>query len=233
MPMVESPDGTLWIDIQDISEVDLIRRRLRELGVSVTALVPDPTCGVTVEEVEWVDLYPKIVPRNGPEPGIIVQPADIPPGHTLLLGTHTVAGASHPRTVVIVLSLIRGPAPPCYDNVITRARPVPTDPRLRPARQPPVSSEPCWNSWMEVQRPGADGPGIVDVARVMLRIERADQQTQHQLWVLNERLPEPLSVESRSCEFWVSYPDEFGEAEAREQVRKAIEEVDLHLIGVT
>jgi hypothetical protein len=66
----------------------------------------------------------------------------------------------------------------------------------------------------------------------MLRIERADQQTQHQLWVLNQRLPEPLSVESQSWEFWVSYPDEFGEAEARDQVLNAIEEADLHLIRV-
>jgi hypothetical protein len=66
----------------------------------------------------------------------------------------------------------------------------------------------------------------------MLHIERADQQTQHQLWVLSERLPEPLSVESRSWEFWVSYPDEFGETQAREQVRNAIEAADLHLITV-
>ena len=103
--MVENPDGTLWIDIHDMSEVDPIRRRLSELGVSVTALVADPTCGVTVEEVRWGDLYPKIVPRNGPEPGIIVAPGEIPPGHTLLLGAHTVAGAPHQPKLVIVLSL--------------------------------------------------------------------------------------------------------------------------------
>jgi hypothetical protein len=158
MPMVENPDGTLWIDIHDISEVDAIRQRLSELGVSVTALVPDPTCGVTVEEVAWVDLYPKIVPRIGPEPGIIVQPAEIPPGRTLLLGAQTIAGGPHLRKVVIVLSLIRGPAPPCYGKVITRARPVPTDPRLRPARWPPVSSKLRSNSWIEVERPAPTVP---------------------------------------------------------------------------
>lgn len=230
--MVENPDGTLWIDIHDMSEVDPIRRRLSELGVSVTALVADPTCGVTVEEVRWGDLYPKIVPRNGPEPGIIVAPGEIPPGHTLLLGAHTVAGAPHQPKLVIVLSLIRGPTPSCYGKIINRARPVATDPRLRPARPPPRPSTPRSNSGIEVQHPGADGRGGVDVAPIMLRSERADQQTQHQLWVLDQRLPGPLSVKSRSWEFWVSHPNWFVEAEAREQVRNAIEEADLHLITV-
>jgi hypothetical protein len=53
MPVVENPDGTLWIDVDEISEVDAVRRRLGELGVPVTALVPDPDCAVSVEEVEW------------------------------------------------------------------------------------------------------------------------------------------------------------------------------------
>jgi hypothetical protein len=91
MPIVDNPDGTLWIDIDALSEVDAVRTRLTELGARVTALVPDPTCGVTVEEIEWVKLYPKIVARNGPEPGIIVEPAEIPDGHTLLLTVHDTA----------------------------------------------------------------------------------------------------------------------------------------------
>ncbi len=55
MPIVENRDGTLWIDIQEISEVDAVRARLMELGLPVTALVPDPACNVTVEDVEWVE----------------------------------------------------------------------------------------------------------------------------------------------------------------------------------
>ena len=217
MPIVENPDGTLWIDIDATSEVDAIRRRLSGLGVSVTALVPDPACGVTVEEVAWGDLYPKIVSRNGPEPGIVVQPAAIPPDHTLLLAANTMAGAPRGREVVVVLSLIRGPAPACYGKVITRAPP-PGGPRVGPARPRVRPARP---------RLRPDGR-----SQVMLRVERADEQAQGQLWVLNERLPDSLRVESRSWEFWVSYPAEFSEAEVRDQVRRAIEEAALHLITV-
>ncbi len=113
MPIVENRDGTLWIDIQEISEVDAVRARLMELGLPVTALVPDPACNVTVEDVEWVEQYPKIVPRNGPEPGIIVRPGEIPEGHTLLLGAHRMTGGPRAHDTVLVLSLICGAPPPC------------------------------------------------------------------------------------------------------------------------
>jgi hypothetical protein len=136
MPVVVNPDGTLWIDIDDIVEVDAVREELMELGVRVTAHVPDPTSDVAVEEAEWSDLYPRIVSRNGAEPGIIVQPAEIPEEHMLLLGVHTLRGVQPGPKVVMVLSLIRGTAPPCYGTVISRSLPRPSDPRLRPARPP-------------------------------------------------------------------------------------------------
>ena len=122
-----TPTGTLWIDVKDLSEVDAVRERLTQLGVPVTCPVPDPDCDLAVEEVDWGELYPRIVPRNGPEPGIIVQPTEIPEGHTLLLATQTMPAprpGHHPK-VVQVLRLIRGPAP-------TRVG----GPRLYPARPP-------------------------------------------------------------------------------------------------
>jgi len=224
MPMVENPDGTLRIDIHSTSEVDAIRRRLTDLGVSVTALAPDPACKVTAEDVAWADVYPKIVLRNGPEPGLIVQPAAIPPGHTLLLAANRMAGAPRGREVVIVLSMIRGPAPLCYGKVITRAR-APGDPRLRPAGRPgerPV--KPRFG-------PAAPRLGSAECSQLMLRVEQADEETQRQLWVLNEHLPDPLRVESRSWEFWVSYPAELSGVDVRDQVRSAISEAGLHLLA--
>jgi hypothetical protein len=134
MPTAENPDGTLWIDIRHSVEVDSIRRWLSGLGVPVTALVADPACEVPVEEVAWGDLYPKMVPRNGPEPGVIVQPAEIPPHHTLLLAVNRMDGAPNDRELVVMLRLVRGPAPPCYGRVVTRARPQAKDLPLRPAR---------------------------------------------------------------------------------------------------
>lgn len=140
MPIVEYPDGTLWIDVDELSEVDPVRTRLMGLGARVTAFVPDPTCGVTVEEVDWVEPYPKIVPRNGPEPGIIVAPAEIPDGHTLLLTVHDMAGILPGREVTTVLSLIRGPSPACLGKIVSRRQPHPRDPRLRPAMPPQARS---------------------------------------------------------------------------------------------
>ena len=84
MPIRENNDRTLWIDINELSEVEAVQTKLVELGVPVTALIPDPTCDVIVNEGTWSDAYPEIVPRNGHEPGIIVDPSRIPDGHTLL-----------------------------------------------------------------------------------------------------------------------------------------------------
>jgi hypothetical protein len=66
MPVVENPDGILLIEIRDIAEAGCVQGRPGELHVPVTVLVADPTYEVPVEEVAWIDLYPKIVLRNGP-----------------------------------------------------------------------------------------------------------------------------------------------------------------------
>ena len=69
MPVVENPDGTLWLDVNDLSEVDAVRARLTELGVPVTALESDTTCRSAVEEVGWSELYPKLCPGTARSPG--------------------------------------------------------------------------------------------------------------------------------------------------------------------
>jgi hypothetical protein len=73
VPLVENPAGTLWIGIERLSEVEPVNKRLATLGVPIAALLPDADCDVPVREVDWRDLYPRIVPRNGPEPGILVE----------------------------------------------------------------------------------------------------------------------------------------------------------------
>ena len=85
MPLVENSDGTLWIDINEMTEVDEVQTKLVALGVRVAAVIPDVGCDVAVKEVEWADVYPKMVPRNGPEPRIVVDPTQIPDGHALVL----------------------------------------------------------------------------------------------------------------------------------------------------
>ena len=41
MPLVENSDGTLWIDINEMTEVDEVQTKLVALGVRVAAVIPD------------------------------------------------------------------------------------------------------------------------------------------------------------------------------------------------
>ena len=209
MPVVENPDGTLWLDVGDLFEVDAVRARLSELGVRATVLVADSTCATVVDEVRSSELYPKIVLRNGPEPGIVVQPAAIPEAHTLLLGVHPVPLRRTGRQVVILPRLIRGLAPHCYRGVIGPPVP-PTDPPL---------------SWRNDAR-------LRHARRLALRYDQPDQRTTVQISRLKHLLPDPLTVGSASADYWVSFPECFDEATAREAVRKAIDGSDLYLLDL-
>ena len=51
MPIAENSDGTLWIDINEMTEVDEVQAKLVALGVRVAAVIPDPGCDVAVNEV--------------------------------------------------------------------------------------------------------------------------------------------------------------------------------------
>jgi hypothetical protein len=136
MPITENSDGTVWIDIDELSDVEAVQTRLVELGVPVTALIPDPTCDVIVNEVVWTDAYPEIVPRNGPEPGIIVDPSWIPDGHRLLLQTGMMTGPDRDPETVVVLYLIEGTPPDRVARVIGRAAPPPPRGLRRPSPPP-------------------------------------------------------------------------------------------------
>ncbi len=46
MPVVENIDGTLWIDIYEMTDVDDVQAKLLSLGVRVAAVIPDPGCDV-------------------------------------------------------------------------------------------------------------------------------------------------------------------------------------------
>jgi hypothetical protein len=136
MPITENSDGTLWIDVDEMSEVEDVQTKLVELGVPVTALVPDPTCDVIVKEVMWSDAYPEIVRRNGPEPGIIVDPSRVPDGHTLLLETGIMTGSGREPETVVVLHLIEGAPPDRVARVIGHAAPPPPPGFRRPTPPP-------------------------------------------------------------------------------------------------
>jgi hypothetical protein len=137
MPIAENSDGTLWIDIKEPYEVDEVQAKLVALGVRVAAVIPDPACDVAVKDVAWSDAYPMIVPRNGPEPGIIVDPTQIPDDHALVLAVRPLVGPDRDPDTVIVLHLIEGPPPSRVGRII--GRPLPPPPTgLRRAKPPPA-----------------------------------------------------------------------------------------------
>jgi hypothetical protein len=80
---------------------------------------------------------------------------------------------------------------------------------------------------------GAPSPeGIHQPQRLALRYDRPDESTTEQIYRLERLLPEPLTIGSASAEYWVSYPDWFGEAKTREAVRRLIHSESLNLLDV-
>lgn len=138
MPLVQHSDGTLWIDVNDLSEVDGVQEKLVALGVRVAAVVPDPGCDTAVTAVPWTDAYPRIVPRNGPEPGIVVDPSQIPDGHALLLAVQPLVGPDRDPETVIVMHLIQGSPPPRVGRIVDRSLP-PVPPGLHRPKPPPTA----------------------------------------------------------------------------------------------
>jgi hypothetical protein len=120
--VVDHPDGTVTITIKEISAVSSLNRRLSDLGIRVKALISNPSCTASIQELEpeWKALYPTIVTQNGPAPQVTIRPDAIPANATLLL-----VGQQHliPGKLAVLLTLIRSPAPSCMGNVFRPARP--------------------------------------------------------------------------------------------------------------
>jgi hypothetical protein len=135
-PIAHNSDGTLWIDISEMSEVEEVQATLAALRVRVAAVTPDPRCDVAVNEVEWSEVYPKIVPRNGPEPGITVDPSQIPDGHALVLAVQPLIGPDRDPETVTVLNLVEGPPPSRVGRIVGRPVPLPP-PGFRRPEPPP------------------------------------------------------------------------------------------------
>jgi hypothetical protein len=119
MPLLENPDGTIRINIDQTADVEALNADLAKLGLRVAVRIPDPASKASVQEVDWRDVYPKIVPRRqDDEPvGKLIRPSAIPDGHTLLLAVNERPEASYSQ-LVTVMSLIRGPVPKCVGTVV-------------------------------------------------------------------------------------------------------------------
>jgi hypothetical protein len=111
--MIENFDGTLTISRDEVFAVAGLNRQLAELGVRATALRADPGCSSSVEEIQWADLYPRIVSQDS-SPEVTIDPPAIPDDATLVLAAERVTmQRDRPARIVVRLLLVRGPAPAC------------------------------------------------------------------------------------------------------------------------
>ena len=133
---MDNSDGTLWIDINEMNEVDEVQAKLVALGVRLAAVIPDVGCEVAVKKVQWGDVYQKIVPRNGPEPESVVDPTQIADRHALMLAVRQLIGADRDPGTVVVLSLVEGPPPSRVGRIVGHPLP-PVPPGFHRPKPPP------------------------------------------------------------------------------------------------
>lgn len=69
MPVVENPNGTLWLDVDELSEVDGMRSRLTKLGVRVTALVLTLPAGLPSRRLTGASCIRGLCPETARSPG--------------------------------------------------------------------------------------------------------------------------------------------------------------------
>ena len=123
--MIENSDGTITVTRDEVFEEDALNGRLSDLEIRVRAVRADPSCTSRVDEVEWGDVYPRIVTANGPAPGVTIQPNAIPSNHTLVLAAElTPRHPSRRPTILMRLMLVRGPAPACVGEFFKHADPL-------------------------------------------------------------------------------------------------------------
>ena len=123
--MIENSAGTIRIPVEDAYAVDGLDRGLTELGVRARAFRADPHCSAPVEEVDWVDQYRQIVPENGPDPWITIQPSAIPEDNVLLLVAQDMPELPSGQRTGLRLLLVPSPAPERIGKVFYPPKPPP------------------------------------------------------------------------------------------------------------
>jgi hypothetical protein len=111
--VAHNPDGSVTVTINELVGVAGANSALRTLGVPVRVAGYDASCTSDPATYVHVHLSPTLrgraVDANGPAGGIRIEPAAIPAGDTLLLGTQE----PRPGVVEVGVSLYRGAVPPC------------------------------------------------------------------------------------------------------------------------
>jgi hypothetical protein len=122
--MIENVDSTITATSEEVFAAAGLNEQLAKLGIRAKAMRADPSCSSTVAEVEWGDLYPRIVIQNHPAPGVTIQPDAIPVDHTLVLAAERTPRPGRQPAIVVRTMLVSGPAPACIGEFLTPPSPL-------------------------------------------------------------------------------------------------------------
>lgn len=122
--MVENADGTITVTSEEVFAAAELNVQLAKLEIRAKAIRADPSCGSTVAEVEWAELFPRIVIQSHSAPDVRIQPDAIPLRHTLVLAAERAARPGRQPGIVVRTMLVTGPAPDCVCAFLTPASPI-------------------------------------------------------------------------------------------------------------
>ena len=122
--MVENADGTITVASEEVFAAAGLNEQLAKLGIRAKAIRADPSCGSTVAEVEWAELYPRIVIQSHPAPGMTIQPDAIPLRHTLVLAAERAVRPGRQPGIVVRTMLVSGPGQDCVGVFLRPPSPI-------------------------------------------------------------------------------------------------------------
>ena len=122
--MIANADGTITVTSEEVFAAAELNQQLAELGIRAKALRADPSCSSVVAEVEWGDLYPRIVIQTDPGPRITIRPDSIPVAHTLVLAAERMLRPNRPPPIVVRTLLAKDPAPVCIGEFLKPPSPL-------------------------------------------------------------------------------------------------------------
>ena len=108
MPLMENSDGMLWIEINEMNEVDEVQAKLVALGVRVGRRSRMPGATWPSRRSGGATSIRRSFLAMAPEPGVVVDPTQIPDVRALVLAVQPLIGPDRDPKTVTVLYLIEG-----------------------------------------------------------------------------------------------------------------------------
>lgn len=114
-----NPGGTITVTIAELAGVQGANQRLIELGVPARVVPWDAACPTQQGQFKLAQLTPeqsqRIATLTGPagSASVLIAPAALPAGDTVVIGARTLGGAAAATTVGLAVVVYEGAPAPC------------------------------------------------------------------------------------------------------------------------